>query len=636
MSEARKTNLPAPALPRENFKRIKEARNLEELFTSAEFRERIVASVPKHVTNDRILSVVLRAHTANPLLLQATPQSFAGACLTATNTGLEPNSALSEAHLIPFKQKGRVQIQVIFGYQGLLKLVDNTGRVITRSANIVYPDSDVFDWMEGSETFLKFKRGGRRERRDDDRPSHAFFHAKLSGGGEYMEVWPYGDVLRIRNMSQGYRRALAARDEAAAENKRPPATFTAAPWVAHEEAMARKTMIRAGVKYLPKSVELANAARLDEVQDRRDIDYSRVIDVAGNEESPDYTGAAAMLGEQGGDDDGGGWTPGGGGGNGGGGGGADPGATFTDRRQGSVDSGSSQQTPNRSQETQQPAGNGGAPAPSPRSPSFEHYLIDDAGEYEGPFVDPVEWAKAFIAMRGRISDMPTFLENNEDALAAARQAPIADQLLDVQDEKRDLPAPVTLAVANRRDGKPDWADYANGFRHILFGWRGDLTAWFEAQRGMMERAPLATRLALLKAARERAQQLNAGLPEWLAGLAGPTKKPDKAPDGAANATPNAPVPSPENRPDIDERWVADTVAHINAQTTSQAVSDYCMAAAVQTRMKRLRAEKPELWAKVDAATVEKLKTFQAPPPSGAPPANDDPGNDGEEFPDGPA
>jgi recombination protein RecT len=589
------TKLPAPALPRENFRKIRECKDLSELFTSAEFRERIVSSVPRHMTNDRMLSVVLRAHTTSPMLLKATPQSFAGACLTATNTGLEPNSALAEAHLIPFRRTVRakdgkpehevVEIQVIFGYQGLLKLASNTGRLLSVSANTVYPDADIFDWMEGSDTFLKFKRGGRRDRNENDQPGYAYFHARLTGGGESMEVWPWGDVLRIRNMSQGYRRALAAKAKAEEKNWRVPATYTEAPWVKHIDPMARKTMIRAGVKYLPKSVELSNAVRLDEVQDRRDIDYSRVIDVAGNAEDPDYTGAAASLGEGVSDDGeigGGGEDPGTGG--------ADPGAVFTDRR--AVEKTPDQQNTTSGTEGQQEEN---------RSPSFEHYLISEAGDWEGPFVDPVAWAQAFIhhfeAVHNRERD--TYLENNAEAIEAARAFPISDQLLEVMNTERDLPDVVPLVVATRRDGKRDWADYVNTFRHVIFGWRGDMMVWLDAQREAMDAAPIATRLLLVKAVTERCTQLSVLMPVWVSDLAKPKAKPDPA-------QPNTVTEH------ADDRWINSTATYIASLPTRKAVEDYAKSNAVQTVMRRLRKDDPARFAKAEGMFTEQLSALPQP------------------------
>jgi recombination protein RecT len=662
MSEVitRKQALPAPALPRENFVPIKECRDLGQLFSSADFRERIVASVPKHMTSDRILSVVLRAHMTNPLLLRCTPQSFAGACLTATNTGLEPNSPLAEAHLIPFKQKIRakgdqperevVQIQTIFGFQGLLKLATNTGRVLSVSANVVYPDSDIFDWMEGSETYLRFKRGGRRERRDGDQPGYAYFHGRLMGGGESMEVWPWGEVLKIRNMSQAYRHAINARAQAEAKKWRVPLTYTEAPWVKWEEPMARKTMIRAGVKYLPKSVELALASRIDELGERRTIDYSRVIDLAGNAAEPSYADAAVTLGEDPPDPDpsggpGAGGGPRGGsdpdpddgpawddddpgysqGGPSGSAGGADggAGATFADRRP--VENRTDQQTPT-----------GGAERQQVRSPSFEAYLIGPDGEVEGDvFVDPVAWARAFLDLgRGASpAQMMAMLEHNEDALAEARQAPIADQLLAVRDEARDLPSPSLMILGKTRDGKPDWKNFVGAFRDVLFGWRGDLAAWLDVQRHVITQAPLAQRLLLVKAIRERGDQLKAGLPEWVLEMTGrPEQRAGQVSDQSgqlAGQHPSEGWSDPGHDPDgagqqgeqgeqgepifqtADERQAYFLVKIIRGMTNIEDIQNRVSAQQPQELMRKLRHANPALFASTEAAINARIEEVRA-------------------------
>jgi recombination protein RecT len=619
MSDTKRRPLTTPNLPRENYVPIKAARNLEELFLSSEFRERIMASVPTHITPDRMLSVCLRAHSGNPLLVKATPTSFAGACLTASNIGLEPNSALNEAHLIPFrrtiKERGKpdrevVEIQVIFGYSGLLKLAYNTKQILNTSANVVYTGSDVFDWQEGTDSFLKFKRGGRRERSADDRPEYAYFHANTVGGGQAIEVWPYGEVLRIRNMSQGYRRALRALEEAQKEGKRPPLTWTAAPWVAHEEPMARKTMIRHGTKYLPKSAELANAVRIDEAHDRRDIDYGKVIDMAGTDANPDYASAAAHLGERS-DDPEPEYMPTGSPG-------AAPDAAFTDRRPDSTaDAG---RRPEGSEAELEEFRRWKAAQPAPivqekpeplTDPSFEAFLIDEVGDYDPePFVDPVQWARGFINLWQHARDTATLLENNEQALEEARKFPIADQLLAVMEERRDLPKLLSVILKESREGKPDWRGYTAEFRSVLFGLRGDLATWLDFQREVMQRAPLPTRLLLLKHIRERGDQLKAGLPEWVIDLTGAPGKPP---------TPAPPRPQPKLvTDDKDARWVDDIIHTLSEHTTARAVAELGASPDVQREMKRLRRENPAQFERADNAFAAKLEEL-GPPDEPEPP-----------------
>jgi hypothetical protein len=507
-----------------------------------------------------------------------------------------------------------------------LKLAYNTKQILNTSANVVYTGSDVFDWQEGTDSFLRFKRGGRRERTADDRPEYAYFHANTVGGGQAIEVWPYGEVLRIRNMSQGYRRALRALEEAQKEGKRPPLTWTAAPWVAHEEPMARKTMIRHGTKYLPKSAELANAVRIDEAHDRRDIDYGKVIDMAGNDPNPDYASAAVHLGEQGGEPEPeyiANGSPG-----------AAPDAAFTDRRPDSTsDAGrrpegseaeleefrrwkAAQAAPvepvtteaDRVLRTPSPFGSGHVAD----MPSFEAFLIDEVGDYDPqPFVDPVMWARGFIDLWQHARDTATLLENNEQALEDARKFPIADQLLAVMEERRDLPRLLTIVLKEARDGKPDWRAYTGEFRSTLFGLRGDLSTWLDFQRETMKQAPLPTRLLLLKHIRERGDQLKSGLPDWVIDLTGAPGKPP---------TPAPPRAQPKLvTDDADARWVTDIIAVIAEHTTAQAVSDLGASPDVQREMRRLRRENPAQFERADAAFAAKLEELGPPDEEPEPP-----------------
>jgi recombination protein RecT len=645
VSDKPKTPPPsAPALPSENFRPISQCRTLEQLFSSSDFRERIVASVPRHMTADRMLSVALRAHSRDPLLSQATPQSFAGACLTATNIGLEPNSALNEAYLIPFKrtirERGKedrviVEIQVIFGYSGLLKLVDNTGRVLTHSANVVYSDSDIFDWEEGTNTFLRFKRGGRRPRTDQDKATYAYFHATIVGGGQSIEVWPYGEVMKIRNGSQAFRRAVAARDEAAAAGRREPLAYRAAPWVAFEEPMARKTMIRAGTKYLPKSAELATAIHLDELTDKRSIDYSRVIDMAGNPDEPNYSQSAIILGDQSEDEE---WAPRE----------DDRQPQQADAPRGDAPQGD-QRTPATGRaghvdtrptvvpiRTAQPAEPRTATPPaSPSSPSFEHYLIDDTGDYDAdaaPYVDPVVFANAFVEMFRRAADRTTLCENNEQALEEARGFPIADQILSVIDAATEVPLThAPIPVLHKRDGRPDWVGFTATFRSAVSGSRGELSDWLDMQRPALEQAPPAQRLLLIKAVRERAAQLRQPIPGWITELAtarpppqavrgpaapaqdAPQASPQDAPQGAA-AQPAADAPPAKGAPLTDAQTVAAIIRNLDMLSTLAEFAEYATSTAVKTQMLRLKREAPAEFERADNAFAHRRTQIAGPPP----------------------
>lgn len=253
-------------------KPLRECHTVGEALQSSEFLERVAESVPKHVNGERIFRVFSAAVGRQPLLAQADMRTFVGACLSFGQLGLEPNSPLGQAYLIPFKRKiwnpetrkrdkEIVEIQPLTGYQGMLDLAYRSPLVTSVQAHVVL-EGDTFEYDYGTEAFLRHKpylgkNAGERE------TVCAYMVARLQDGFAF-EIVPWGEVEKIRNKSQAYMRALDAKDEAAQQGRSPPKTYTEAPWVAHPIAMARKTAVRAGIRYVPRSVEMANAIALED------------------------------------------------------------------------------------------------------------------------------------------------------------------------------------------------------------------------------------------------------------------------------------------------------------------------------------------------------------------------------------
>ena len=64
----------------------------------------IKKALPTVMTPERFTRIVLSALSANPKLAQTTPQSFLAAMMTAAQLGMEPNTPLGQAYLIPYYQ----------------------------------------------------------------------------------------------------------------------------------------------------------------------------------------------------------------------------------------------------------------------------------------------------------------------------------------------------------------------------------------------------------------------------------------------------------------------------------------------------------------------------------------------------
>jgi recombination protein RecT len=295
------TALATPAANRLSTMPLKQVQTLDQLFGNAEFMQRVSDSLPRHMTPERMLRTMVSAVQRAPLLAKADLRTLVGAFLTCSQVGLEPNTPLGHLWLIPFKKRSwnpqtrardieSVEVQLVFGYPGLLDLSYRSPLVTSIGAHVVF-EGDHFDYDYGTSSFLSHKpKGGGVNRR----PVFAYMTAKLRDGFAF-EVLPYEDVLRIRNGSQAYQQAIRAKEEAESNGRRPPLTYTEAPWVKYETAMARKTAFRSGSKWLPRSVELASVIAIDEAQERRrGIQWGAVLEA----NDGDYLTAATVAAER--------------------------------------------------------------------------------------------------------------------------------------------------------------------------------------------------------------------------------------------------------------------------------------------------------------------------------------------------
>ena len=79
------------------------------------FEGEIKKALPTVITPERFTRMTLTALSVNPKLGQCTPKSFLGAMMSAAQLGLEPNTPLGQAYLIPYKNKGVDEVQFQIG-----------------------------------------------------------------------------------------------------------------------------------------------------------------------------------------------------------------------------------------------------------------------------------------------------------------------------------------------------------------------------------------------------------------------------------------------------------------------------------------------------------------------------------------
>lgn len=234
----------------------------------------MAAVLPKHVSPDRMLKLALGAMRTTPKLMNCRIDTLMGAIVQCAQLGLEPNTPLGHAYLIPFenRREGSTDINVIIGYKGLIDLARRSGQIVSISAHEVH-ENDHFDFEYGLEERLVHRpaltaRGN----------ITAFYAvAKLKGGGHVFEVMSVAEVMTIRDASQNY---SFARDK------------SKTVWGQHFSEMGRKTVLRRLFKYLPVSIEMAAATAIDErpTQDFIQVlqdDYEPAIEAIEHFESED-------------------------------------------------------------------------------------------------------------------------------------------------------------------------------------------------------------------------------------------------------------------------------------------------------------------------------------------------------------
>jgi recombination protein RecT len=200
--------------------------------------------LPKHIGPDRMLKVALHAIRAVPKLLECTTESLFGAVIQCAQLGLEPNTTLGHAYLVPFRNRkaNRTDVQMIVGYKGLLDLARRSGQIVSIAAHAVY-ENDEFDFSYGLTEVLVHRPA--MANRGDILAFYAV--AQMQGGGHAYEV-----------MSREQVNAIMASTQSRGQY---------GPWKDHYEEMGRKTAIRRLSKYLPLSIEFATASTLDQMAD---------------------------------------------------------------------------------------------------------------------------------------------------------------------------------------------------------------------------------------------------------------------------------------------------------------------------------------------------------------------------------
>lgn len=198
----------------------------------------------------REVSFAVQLFKKNNQLQKATSESALQAIMNVAQVGLTLNPVMKLAYLVPRwdRAQGGSVVALEPSYQGLVKLLTDTGSVKQVYSHLVY-DGDDFEVMLGTTQGVNHKPKFKSKN-----ITHVYAVAELTDGMITVEVMDRFDVDDIMELSESYK--------AFKEGK-----IKSCVWDSHYGEMARKTVIRRLVKYLPKSDKferVAEAISLDE------------------------------------------------------------------------------------------------------------------------------------------------------------------------------------------------------------------------------------------------------------------------------------------------------------------------------------------------------------------------------------
>jgi len=199
--------------------------------------KKMFAELVDEKTFEKECSFALQHLQKNAYLSRSTPNSILVSVLNLAQIGLTLNPAQKLAYLVPRYNSASSAIECCLepSYQGLIKLLTDSGSIVNCYAHLVY-ENDEFEQNLGTENIIihKPKLGVR------GKMIGVYAVAVLANGSKQTEVMDIKEVEGIRDTSESYKSFKGGKAKSCI-------------WDDWFDEMARKTVIKRIVKYLPKS-----------------------------------------------------------------------------------------------------------------------------------------------------------------------------------------------------------------------------------------------------------------------------------------------------------------------------------------------------------------------------------------------
>lgn len=215
--------------------------SIKDLINSDVMRLEFKKALPSMMTAERFLRIANSALSTNPKLASCSRQTFLGALMTSAQLGLEVNTPLGQAYLIPY-YNGKTKnydCQFQIGYKGLIELAYRSGDIKSIQAHTVY-NNDEFIYELGLEPTIKHKPAM------TNRGEPVFYYAviKLKDGGDCFAVASKEDIINHKN------KFSKMADSGA--------------WLTNFDEMAKKTVLKQALKYAPLKADFMRQVATDE------------------------------------------------------------------------------------------------------------------------------------------------------------------------------------------------------------------------------------------------------------------------------------------------------------------------------------------------------------------------------------
>lgn len=203
-------------------------------------KPQMALALPKHLTADRMARLALTAFSTSEALQRCTTKSIAASIMTAGQLGLEPG-VNGAGFLVPYG----TTCTFVPGWKGLVDLVSRSGRG-TVFTGVIFKDQ-AYTFTDGAKRDLVIHNETDLEDPEDITHAYAIGWVK-DASMPIIELWR---VSKIKKHRDKY-------------NKQGVKHYSFRDW----EMYCRKIPLLQVLKYMPCSIEVANAIALSDAADR--------------------------------------------------------------------------------------------------------------------------------------------------------------------------------------------------------------------------------------------------------------------------------------------------------------------------------------------------------------------------------